>query len=370
MESYSKRSLDDSENAATETSKILKTDDSKDVATGISRFPASEGDFLQTCFNQEAFQHVLEGKKTVLVIGMGGGCDVFMAYTFAKKLHRLAGGNDGTGSILYANCISERNLPEDHETLIEKTLHVVPPDLRTLQRGENTYGTTLLEQSVPRGEKGSPLLIEVKGPKGITTQDQVGEMTALNTARFEKTLSYLAADLVIGIDCGGDSLTGGKDFSLDVITGRDQQVLYALRTYKHNHPDFDFIHVVLGPGCDAETPEQVMIAEIGRDPSDCSGPLKTCAGRNYLGSFSIEDMIEDCFPLVQSLENNRTPYLMYRALKDTPEFNLDRPKPEEEGYQDGRDVVKLGRHGNSSVIPRNWLIYGLVFTYNSTDFDC
>jgi len=323
--------------------------------------------FLQNQFNGNDFQKLVQG-KSVLVLGMGGGCDVFMAYTFAKKLYGLAEQKQGTGSILYANCISERTLSEDHETLIPDILHRVPPEQRKLQRDDNTYGTTFLEQSVPRGHRGSPFLIEVRGHKGITTQEEVISLTAVNTARFAQALEHLKADLVIGIDCGGDSLTGGKDFAVDAITGRDQQVLYALRTYQQKNPGFEFVHVVLAPGCDAETTEKQMIEEVGRDPSDHSGPLKTCAGRKYLGSFSIEDLIEDCFPLVQSLANNRTPFLMYRALKDSPQFNLERPKPEEEGYQGCRDVVKLGRHGNFSVIPRLWLLRGLVFKYNPEVF--
>jgi len=323
-----------------------------------------EEDFLQQRFDEKNFQQLLAGKKKVLVLGMGGGCDVFMAYTFAKML-----GVTETGGILYANCISERKngIPEDHLTLVTNALCAVPEgEPRPLQKGENTYGTTYLEQSVPRGPGHSPLLIELRGHKGVTTEEQVRELTAENVGRITKAFCYLGVDLVIGIDCGGDSLTGGKDFACSPLTGRDQQVLFAFRKYRAENPDFAFCHVVLAPGCDAETPEKIMRAEVGRSPSVSNSVLKWCAGREFRGCFSIEQLITNCFPFVKELEPNRTPYLMYRALRDDDQFKLDRPQPSEKEYDpcQKQDLVKLSRHGNFELIPRSWLLHGLVFSYD------
>jgi len=326
-------------------------------------------DFLIQEFDQTDFIRYTQGTSRVLVLGMGGGCDVFMAYTLANKIERQLDMSNATQKpmILYANCISERKdgIPSDHLTLVPGALFSVPPgEPRPIQKGENTYGTTLIEQSVPRGPMDSPLLIALKktpndkSSNAIRSPEQVEEYTCQNMEIVEKALEFLQVDLIIGVDCGGDSLTSGKDFSFHPLTGRDHQVLYAFRKYRHKKPDFKFIHVVLGPGCDGETPRKEMALSVMGTPEE---RLYWCEGRKYLGAFQTDDMIEECFPLVQNLEMNRTPYLMYRALKDSGEFCLDRPQKNDEWYDP--NLVKIARHGNFQLIPRIWLLHGLVFEY-------
>jgi len=304
-----------------------------------------------------------------MVLGMGGGCDVFMAYTLAKQLQNSA---DTGAKILYANCISERKdgIPAYHQTLVPGSLYAVPKNLRqpAENKGVNTYGTTFLEQTVPRGDEGSPLLVEVKGNGGVKTSADVRTLIDENYKRIKRAFDYLEIDLVFGVDCGGDSLTGGKDFVVDIRTGRDQQVLRAFRKYSKHHPDFTFIHLVLGPGCDAESSEDVMRKEVWMEPTIDDPQRNWCAGRMYLGCFSMEKMIEECFPLVEHLEKNRTPFLMYRAMKNNDVHFLPRPKKEEESYHTFRDLVKIERHNNFEVIPRNWLTHGLVFKYDRKCF--
>lgn len=339
------------------------------------------GDFLSQNFDQNEFFRLLEGKRNILVVGMGGGCDVFMAYTIANE---VLNSKSDTGSVMYANCISERKqgVPDDHITLIPNALYTVPPgEPRPLQKGENTYGTTLLEQSVPRGPQGSPFLIEIKGHKQVQSSEDVEKLTLENTCRIEKVLDHLKIDLLFGVDCGGDSLTGGKDFQYDIVTGRDQQVISAVRKYQKTHSNLDFIHIVLGPGCDGETKEQDMVREIWRENENPEMPW--CSGRKYIGAFHLKNIIEACFPFVQSLEQNRTPFLMYRALVDNEEFHLERPhiigkpvvsdneelhleRPSSISPKPLIDRVKISRHGNFELIPREWLIHGLVFTYSDS----
>ncbi|CAM9346642.1 unnamed protein product, partial [Heterosigma akashiwo] len=86
-------------------------------------------------------------------------------------------------------------------------------------------------------------------------------------------------------------------------------MIHALRLYEQIHRgNFRFIHIVLGPGCDAETEEDTMREEITRE--DWTGhKLPQLKGRNYLGSFQVEDMITDTFEMVKVLKPNRTPFL-------------------------------------------------------------
>jgi len=177
-------------------------------------------------------------------------------------------------------------------------------------------------------------------------------------------LDHLGVDFVLAADTGGDSLTGGKDWAVSKVTGRDQQVLSALVEYRKVRPHFRFIHVVLGPGCDAETSEDEMRRQVAADEVDADLPW--CAGRRYLGAFSMEAAIAEMVPLVATLAPNRTPGIMWRALADTENCHLPRaPVAEGEngGHDDGEDRVVLERHGNQALVPRRWLYHGLVFDY-------
>ena len=59
----------------------------------------------------------------------------------------------------------------------------------------------------------------------VDTEEKLREQTETNCSRIDQALSHLQIDLVFGVDCGGDSLTGGKDHAPGMIlSGRDQQV--------------------------------------------------------------------------------------------------------------------------------------------------
>ena len=140
-----------------------------------------------------------------LVLGMGGGCDVFAAYALSQAWSQQEVGS----CILYGNCIGQRTLADDHEKL-GPHLFCCPPSVAALQAGDEAYGTTRLEQSVPRGVEGSPLLFMVPS-KGGRDAD-IERVTAANTEAICDSLRQLNVDIVLAVDLGGDSLTGGVDF--------------------------------------------------------------------------------------------------------------------------------------------------------------
>merc|ERR1711933_639850 len=113
-------------------------------------------------------------------------------------------------------------------------------------------------------------------------------------------------NLVVGVDCGGDSLSGGVEGKQNIEAGRDRQMLNCVRA-----SGIPFVHVVLGPGCDGETEEPAMKA--------CCASL---AAEGFLqGVFSVQplfdDMVTHCN--TQALHSNRTPNLMWRAhTRDLP----------------------------------------------------
>ncbi|CAM9649299.1 unnamed protein product [Heterosigma akashiwo] len=218
----------------------------------------------------------------------------------------------------------------------------------------------------PAGRGGQPAALRAEGVSGPARGGRGGRRgdDAREPAAGARGAGPPGVDFVLAADTGGDSLTGGKDWAVSKVTGRDQQVLSALVEYRKVRPHFRFIHVVLGPGCDAETSEDEMRRRWrpagGRDlPWSRQAP-------GYLGAFSMEAAIAEMVPLVATLAPNRTPGIMWRALADTENCRLPRaPVAEGEngGHDDGEDRVVLERHGNQALVPRRWLYHGLVFDY-------
>ena len=143
-----------------------------------------------------------------IVIGMGGGCDVLGALAFAQAWEARSPG----ATVLFANCVSPRPMPS-HEQLAPH-LWRCPPNVVPLAAGDGCYGSTRLEQSLPRGAEGvasgspgrlaschrtpcrpagSPFLLVVpedgKGPSSVE------EVTRANTGAITSSLARLCAPL-------------------------------------------------------------------------------------------------------------------------------------------------------------------------------
>ena len=153
----------------------------------------------------------LGDSSRALVLGMGGGCDVFAASALAG----IWAAECPSAAVLFGNCISDRRLPDDH-TRIAPHLHNVPALVKPLEPGDEAYGSTRLEQSVPRGADGSPFLFTI--PKDGRDASSIEEMSALNTAALSGALAALRVDQVLAVDLGGDSLSGGLDFPREDVS--------------------------------------------------------------------------------------------------------------------------------------------------------
>eukprot|EP00755_Sulcionema_specki_P032309 Sspe_Gene.98466::Locus_71880_Transcript_1_1_Confidence_1.000_Length_451::g.98466::m.98466 len=114
----------------------------------------------------------------VAVLGMGGGCDVFSAYVIAEELRQTLPG----ACVMCINCIGPRNL-EGHP-LVGGGVYRLPSHGKPLVQGKKTYHTTLLEQSLPRGDEGGPFLIVLQ-KKGLS----VDEVTQANIATMSHALN-------------------------------------------------------------------------------------------------------------------------------------------------------------------------------------
>merc|ERR1719473_1095520 len=150
----------------------------------------------------------LSASSRAIVIGMGGGCDVFAATALSRVWQSQA--PEGA-TVLSANCIGLRPLPDDHEPIVPSALIKIPATPVPLVPGDEAYGSTRIECSVePRGPEGAPFLFIVPkdGKSGLTLE----EVTKANCDAISAALKALRIDEVIAVDLGGDSLTGGIDF--------------------------------------------------------------------------------------------------------------------------------------------------------------
>eukprot|EP01006_Ploeotia_vitrea_P022341 TRINITY_DN54747_c0_g1_i1.p1 TRINITY_DN54747_c0_g1~~TRINITY_DN54747_c0_g1_i1.p1 ORF type:complete len:329 (+),score=31.04 TRINITY_DN54747_c0_g1_i1:60-989(+) len=291
--------------------------------------------------------------KRVVVIGMGGGCDVFSAFSLHKLLQR----DNPNGTFTFGNCVGTRDSLADHPQL---TTHLYAPGAHKplppgSEDGKNTYGTTLLERSIPQStskvllhhdDSGSiegttgPLIFEVPLKKG-----DVDTVTQTNTAALVHAWKWLQADVVIGVDNGGDSLTFGVDFKDGKPElGRDYQVLSALRSSQ-----LPFFHVVFGPGCDGESTQEAMEQAVTK--LDATGNL---CGYLHIGD-NLGVMKEEGCPKIGA---TRTPHIMWAAA--------DAAKDECKTGEEDTKMVLIDRM-TRPTLPRCWLYHGLVFTYGEAN---
>lgn len=130
----------------------------------------------------------------VLIVGVGGGCDVFSAYALNLELKK---------NVLQESEIvvaQTKRKVRTKERLKKITWHVYgmreDRPLAVLEESTDTYGTTVLTESLPR-DKNSPIVFE------LPHKDNKKELEAL-----KQDISELDFDLVIGVDTGGDCITG------------------------------------------------------------------------------------------------------------------------------------------------------------------
>ena len=243
----------------------------------------------------------------ILVLGTGGGCDILSAQAICEALQLRR----PDLVFLLGNTISPRKGMSKCTTLDVKSGQLLCVNHHQPLEPENTgyYGTLRLEQSVfdvDQPLRGPYLFVVPHQTKG-----KVEDILQAFGQYVTEALSHLQVDMVISVDNGGDSLTGGVDFKEDKRLGRDMQMMDALR--KH-----ESVHIVMGPGCDGEsTVEQLNQAK--RDHAVQAYPIPT----SILTKLTID---------ARFLQANRTPNIITQA--STP---------------DG--VGSIVRHGRIQQIP-------------------
>jgi hypothetical protein len=245
------------------------------------------------------------GRK-VLVLGLGGGCDIILAYAVARALPNSA------RAVIYAN--TKRAVEHDAERLSEH-VYRLPGNAHTPLRKGRTHGSTTIDRSVPRGDENCPLIFVLR--RQATESQLANEIKALGL------------DLIFGIDTGGDSLVEVAKSGDD---DRDKRMLRVLE-----QTAVPLYHIVAAPGSDGESSSEAIRTTF-RDHA---------ARNRYRGCFALGPL----FPVLRSLSTGlnarRTPRIILAAAAGELKSNSD-------------GIVGVPR-GIKPVVPREWLLHAFVF---------
>ncbi len=249
----------------------------------------------------------LRGQR-VLVVGIGGGSDIISAYAVAQLLaaknpQALVWGNTKRGI--------DRGLKR-----ISRHIYRVPRSLRPLRAGERTHGTTRIDRSVPRGDRGCPFIFRLSS--------QLARRMELTTE-----IDLLRFDRIFAVDTGAYSLLGDRGKKRQ---GRDRKMLAVLQRC---HAPVQ--QITLGPGCVGESSFPVLSGVLG----------DLAAGGYFLGCFPLTPIFDIYRKLGAPLKPARTPNVLL-AIHDN---RL------EAGPQPGTVIVP---RATRPVIPARWLLHGFV----------
>lgn len=246
--------------------------------------------------------------KSILVVGIGGGCDIISAYAVVHLLK-----DAGACTIVYANT---KRFCEDELEPVKSHVFRVPAEVRPLRNGCEAHGTALIEQSIPRGPDGCPFVLCL----GDTEEDR---------QTLQEEIESYGFDIVVAVDTGGDAVADAPESGMD---GRDKQMLRMLYGLSA-----ECLLVVVAPGSDGESSHDDL--RFALEEQLAAGSLR--------GWFSLESVIPLLHRLASPLEATRTPNIIVSAFED----RLD------SGNAPGELIVPRGIWPS---IPQSWLVSAVV----------
>jgi hypothetical protein len=260
----------------------------------------------------------------VAVLGMGGGCDILTAFTVAKLLPGLP------RDAVYGNTkrtMDEWCRPMEGSDLGGYLFTTAPGCPCPLVAGANYYGTCGIDASVPQltteepreligghepnatsassGRVIAPLLLRIpKVPKLPGSRADEGELKAIAGALVAHGFTAF-----IGVDAGGDSITGGIDHNGDPSTGTDQMCHRVLL-----YTGLPYIQLVCGLGCDGESTDAQL-----RDTLERLAPRLLRSVDDSQTAPHLHRMTAEWVGMFERLNgplgSSRTPALMAHAVR-------------------------------------------------------
>lgn len=260
-------------------------------------------------FPQAAFDWNRIRGQRVLVLGIGGGCDIVTAHALSTLVPREPG-----CKVFLGNTKGNRRFQTG---LIRESDHVfrLPPPGTRVEAQETgwQFGTAKIDLAVPRGDDGITYMFQA--PKKSDEAEQL-----------VMEIRRLGLDFIVAVDTGGDVLKPVGD-----KPGRDQRMWRIVQ-----RTGIPALLAVVAPGVDGETPWEEMRALLQARARDDT----------VLGVVSLAPLMPVFVRMQGSYGKNRTPNLILRAWRD-----------ELPGHRPG--WVTIPRHARPEY-PREWLCFAVM----------
>ena len=251
--------------------------------------------------------------RRVLVVGLGGGCDIISAYAVARMLRA-----SHPAEVVYGN--TKRQDDGKLEYVSEHVRHVSSWQPESIM-DDLAYGTTAIDHMIPRGDRGCPFIFLISTlPSASSLADEIRQ---------------LEFDFLVGVDTGGDSLI---ESAISGPEGRDKQMLRILCS-----TELPLLHVVLAPGSDGESTHSALTDSFRQQMKQGS----------YLGCFQLDKMIPLINTVSHCLSSDRTPRIIVAGFEN-----------ELETTENGFVVVP---RGIQPTVPLAWLTHAFVFSHRCPD---
>lgn len=245
--------------------------------------------------------------QNILVIGIGGGCDIISAIALGKALQLPS-------NTRYANTKSMRSSMKKLRSVPNTRYTFLTPEPKELPKHKR-WRNPMLEECLPRIHE-HPYLV-VQCPQDVTDRN-------IAAKDLQKIVEEWKIDQIFAVDTGGDVLSEETESGAE---GRDRRMLGMVKTCGVPVTLF-----VVGPGSDGESEPEVLTKALEREKNL----------ENYMGKFVSVDLVDDFRELGSWVGTNRTPNIILDA------------------HNSKKSEIKIKR-GRKPIIATTWLKEVWVF---------
>lgn len=218
-------------------------------------------------------------EANVLILGLGGGCDVITSIALAEMLSlskvRIGNTKSGRNSMKRLNSVGGTSFAFTTPASLPRPNH-------------KRWKYPVLEECLPRVNEEPFLLFQC-----LKTPEALNQLAT----DFQAVVSSLDISHILAVDTGGDVLC---ESSASGPMGRDRRMLEAVK--KSGLPVTLF---VVGPGSDGESTESELQAALQAHQA------------NFLGEVSNQPMVAKLAELGEWVGKDRTPNIIVKAHSTT-----------------------------------------------------
>lgn len=224
-------------------------------------------------------ENILHKKNiiNILIIGVGGGCDIFTTYSFYKYILSFI---DYPTNIFIANTRRSKKDTSHLQKISKHIFELLPYNLNKVEK--QSYKKIFDIELLPYSNNIKIVILPDR-----TLIDECNELI--------EELSFKKWDLIVSIDTGGDSICDDNK-SYKIKDNRDFEMIQILKSVR-NITNCLYYHVIFGLGCDGEYDKDTLLKMIDIYKKS----------KKYIGSFNItNDMYLSLDSFSKYFKMNRT----------------------------------------------------------------